>query len=511
MKCSLLVAFSALVLAPSQLNAKWYEAKTTHFIVYSEQKPDELKDYATQLERYDGAIRAVRKAPDTASSSKRVTVYVLKTAADVGSLYGNGGVLGFYKAPASGPVAFINSEPARDPTGLDGQVVFFHEYLHHLMLQDPTITYPTWMSEGYAEFFSTAKIHNDGSVEFGDAPQWRGAELHNLEGMPLGRMLGTVYTQLTDDEFISMYSRGWLLTHFLAFEPSRRGQVDRYVAAIKAGMSPLDAARQSFGDLAQLDHDLHTYLKRKTLPSRTIPAAMIKVGTVDIRPLNDGEDAILKTRLRLEAAETKGEARYIAGSAHEVADRFPKSVIVLATLARAELEAEHFDEAIAAADRLLAVDPHSVQGLTYKAAAMIEKAKDNPGSAIWGTIRGYLAEANHLDPKAPEPLKFYYWSYVRQGVKPPAEAVDGLLGALELAPEDGDLRLMSVRQLLSDKDLKTARMLFGPIAFSPHSGSARRRDLEIMDRINSGDGAGALAMLNEDEKKREKYGDAASR
>lgn len=507
MYCRLLVAFSALVFAPSQLIAKWYAATSTHFIVYSEQSPDELKAYALKIERYDGAIRAVRKISDSGGNPSRVTVYVLKSAADVGSLAGSDEVLGFYRAPASGPVAFINSEPKRDPSAADGQIVFFHEYLHHLMLQDPTITYPTWMSEGYAEFFSTANILKDGSVEFGDAPQWRGWELRNLDGIPLSRMLGAIYTQLTDKEYVSMYSRGWLLTHYLAFDSSRRGQIDRYVNAIRAGSPPLNAAYLAFGDLGRLDDELSAYLKRKTLPTSTVPASLIKVGPVEVQPLDEDEEAVVKLRLQLDGGPSKGAARYIAGSAEKAAERFPKSLVVLTTLARAELMAQHYDEAIAAADRALAVDPRSIPALTYRGWGMMEKAKDSPGSADWSAIRGYFSKANHLNPRAAEPLKLYYESYLKQGVAPPAEAVDGLLGALELAPEDGELRLMSVRQLLRDRDVKTARMLFAAIAYDAHTGSVRRRNLEIMDKINAGDGAGALAMLDADQKKREKDGD----
>jgi tetratricopeptide (TPR) repeat protein len=174
------------------------------------------------------------------------------------------------------------------------------------------------------------------------------------------------------------------------------------------------------------------------------------------------------------------------------------------------LMARHYDEAIATADRALAVDPRSIVALTYKGWGTMEKAKDSPGSADWGAIRGYFSKANHLNPMAAEPLMLYYESYLKQGITPPAEAANGLLGALELAPEDGELRLMSVRQLLRYRDVKTARMLFATIAYDAHTGSVRRRNLEIMDKINAGDGDGALTMLNEDQKKREKEDDLAS-
>ena len=69
MRLTLLAAAAASVLVPSSLNAKWYEAKSRHFTVYSEQTPDELKTYSTRLERYDGAIRAVRGTKARSPSS----------------------------------------------------------------------------------------------------------------------------------------------------------------------------------------------------------------------------------------------------------------------------------------------------------------------------------------------------------------------------------------------------------------------------------------------------------
>ena len=134
------------------------------------------------------------------------------------------------------------------------------------MLQDATAAYPTWMAEGYAEFFATAEFRNDGSVEFGMPPHYRGWELRLLDSLPLPHMLGGIYHQVTGQEWVSQYSHGWLLAHYLAFEPSRRGQVTRYVDLIQTGMPALDAAKQAFGDLKQLEKDLGRY--RAATPCR---------------------------------------------------------------------------------------------------------------------------------------------------------------------------------------------------------------------------------------------------
>ena len=66
------------------------------------------------------------------------------------------------------------------------------------------------------------------------------------------------------------------------------------------------------------------------------------------------------------------------------------------------------------------------------------------------------------------------------------------------------LRLMAVRQVLREGATAEARSLFTPIAYHPHSGKTKRRNLEIMDKITKADTKGALQLLDEDEKKRQK-------
>jgi tetratricopeptide (TPR) repeat protein len=499
-------ASAALALAPSQAMAAWYEAKTNHFIIYSEQKPEQLREYAAQLERFDSGVRAIRQMKDPPpTSTSRLTLYVVRDARAVADALGEpgSGVAGVYFGRASGPVSIANSEPKRNRWDLDGRTVFFHEYLHHLMLQSATIAYPTWMTEGYAEFFAPAEFHTDGSVEFGHPPHYRGAELRLLRGISLPEMLGGIYHQTTGQEWVSQYSRGWLLAHYLAFEPSRRGQASRYVDLIQTGMPALDAAKQAFGDLKTLEKDLDRYRGRDTLPTRIIPASMVKVGPVEVRPLGADEEAVLPLQIKMEGRmRDVATGRSAAGAARSAAERFPQSAIVMEVLARAELQAKRYAEASAAADKALALNPKAFKAMIYKGRAELELAKKNPQGVNWTAIRGWFSRANRLDVTAPEPLMYYYQTFVEQGAAPPAQAVDGLLFAVDLVPQDDDLRLTAVRQLLREGSPAEAKAMFAPIAYSPHFPKQKRRNLEIMEKISSGDGKGALVMLDEDEKKR---------
>ena len=274
------------------------------------------------------------------------------------------------------------------------------------------------------------------------------------------------------------------------------------MTAIQRGVPALEAAKQAFGDIKQLDRDLDRYYARKTIPTRTIPASLITVGPVELRPLNADEEGTIEVRMKLDADPKNG--RYLVSGARRTAELFPQSALAQALLARTEFEAKHYAEASAAADRALALNPKSIQAMIYKGRALMELAKPNPKTVDWKGIRGWFSKANHTDPHAPEPLMLYYQSYVKEGAAVPAQAVDGLLAALDSSPYDSDLRLLAVQQLLKEGDAKLAQMLYGPIAYSPHSGKQHRRDLEIMDKIKAGDGAGALVMLQEDQKKRDK-------
>ena len=501
-------ALAAFALAPVQAMAAWYEAKTNHFIIYSQQKPGELRNYAAQLERFDSGVRAVRQMKDPPpTSTSRLTLYVVRDGRAVEDALGapGSGVAGVYFGRASGPVSIANSQPKRNRWDLDGRTVFFHEYLHHLMLQDASVAYPTWMTEGYAEFFAPAEFHPDGSVEFGEPPHYRGAELRLLRGMPLPEMLGGIYHQTTGHEWQSQYSRGWLLAHYLAFEPSRRGQASRYLDLIQKGVPALDAAKQAFGDLTKLEKDLDRYRGQDTLPTRIIPASMIKVGSVEVRPLGEDEEAVLPLLIKLEGRiRDEATGRSAAGAARSAAERFPRSAAVMEVLARAELQSKRYEEASAAADKALALNPNSFKALIYKGRAQLELAKKNPQSANWAAVRSWFSMANRLDTQAPEPLMYYYQTFVEQGTNPPAQAVDGLLFAVDLVPQDDDQRLMAVRQLLKEGSAAEAKAYFAPIAYSPHFPKAKRRNLEIMEKITTGDAKGALEMLEEDERKRRK-------
>jgi tetratricopeptide (TPR) repeat protein len=480
-------------------SAEWQQAKTRHFIIYADAETADLQGYATKLERFDQAVRIARKMADPPlTDAGRLTIYAFKDIAAFDRLLETGsGIYGVYFARASGSLAYVARNTPHGPGELTSDIVFFHEYTHHLMLQGSSAYYPPWLREGFAEFLSTADIGENGTVTFGGAANHRSAGVYAPDhDFPVSAMVGDSYRSLDGWQWELLYSRGWLLTHYLTFEPTRKGQLERYVAEIQAGHTPLESARTAFGDLLQLDHDLDEYARRRSLSGISIQTDPAKIGSIAIRPLTEAEVAILPVQMESDFGVSPGTADRVAGKARRVESRFSDDPVVEGALAEAEYDADHYSTSVEAAERALAADPNNVHALIYKGRALMKEAKDKPTDANWEDIRSWFILANHLDAENPEPLKLYYQSFKEASAAPTPGAVRGLLYALVLAPQDDKLRLLAVRQLLLDRRVPEAKIAFGPLASDPHAREFHSTAQDIVAAMAASDAATAVSLID---------------
>lgn len=495
-----LLLLAAFLAAATPASAAWHEAKTRHFIIYSDAGADDLRDYATKLERFDQAVRTSRNMADPPlTDSGRLTIYALKDVGELDRILGTGrSIFGFYVTRTSGSFAYVARKKATSKADLNSDIIFFHEYAHHLMFQNASAFYPTWLVEGFAEFLSTAVIGANGDVTLGAPANHRSTGIFAIDhDLTLSAMVGANDRRLTAWQWELTYAKGWLLTHYLTFEPSRRGQLDRYAAGIRSGLKPLDAAKAAFGDLRTLDRELDRYADRKTLSAIVVPTDSANIGPIAIRPMREAEAAITPVVMQSNFGVTSATAGRVAAHARKIAARFPGDPLVQSSLAEAEFDAENYAAAVAAADRALAADPNRVHALIYRGRALAELAAADPQSANWGEIRSWFIRANRADPENPEPMILFYRTFEAEGKTPTASAVKGLLYALVLAPQDGQLRLTAVRQLLVDRRIAEARQAFLPLAYDPHARGFRDPAQDILAAIDAGDSAKALALIDD--------------
>jgi tetratricopeptide (TPR) repeat protein len=487
---------AAMLFLPGIAHADWYEASSRHFVVYSDQSPAGLRKFADRLERFDAAMRLLRGAKDEpVGKASRVTVYIVDDIGDVRKLHRSDRAAGFYIPRAGASLAVV---PRVTGEGIDPQSILLHEYAHHLMWSlAPNTVYPAWYIEGSAETLATVRFYDDGSIDVGRPPQYRGRGLMQGNGLPIARLLTARGGELSNNEREALYGRGWLLSHYLMLSGQRKGQLEAYLDLLNQGKSSIDAA-SVFGDLRQLDRELERY-KLSAFKVVRLNSAALAGGPIDLRKLTPGEAATMDVRIRSKVGVNAQTAPGVYERARKAAADYPDDPAAQLVLAEAAYDARDFAGAEAAAERSLKADPNRAEAHDYKAMARMAiaaQAKDR-SPETWREIRRIIAAANHIDPDDPRPLVLYYRSFLQPGATPSDSAKAGLARAFQLAPQDTRIRFNLARMRLHDGDKVEARALLAPLAYQPHPSPMSAAAARIMAIIDRGDTAQAIDSLGE--------------
>lgn len=509
MKIKGLLAATALTVSGTA-QATWFEASSRHFIVYSDDTLDHLKEYTQRLERFDGAVRVLHGDADPdRGNAGRVIVYVVPTVDDVQKLHKN--AAGFWN-PAALPIAVMpRATGAGGEHGFTPQAIMFHEYTHHWMLTSWSAAgIPAWYAEGAAEFHATAQVRPDGAVLFGAPPAYRMYGVTMLKNqMPVHDLLRAVPGKLEAEQTEALYGRGWLLTSYMTMDAARRKQLAEYIVAINSGKTPSDAAA-SLGGVT--DAKLDSWSRQPKFPSILVPADEIHIGDVRYRQLGPGEAAIMPTLIRSRSGVDEATAPRVVAQARAVAAQFPNDPAVQNELAEAELDNAEAGKLVdapagyarveAACDRALAADPKSMHALLYKGMAKEAAALDakKTDAATWNEVRRWYIAANRAETENAEPLIRFYNSFRLAKQVPTAGAQRGALYAYALAPHYANARVEAAKVLLTDGKVAEGRAAFAPIAYNGESGASK----ELSGVLTAIDSGGAQAGLDAIRKLEEK-------
>lgn len=519
----LLTAFAFLFVS-SPAAAEWWRAETNNFVIISEDDEDEVRRFAAELERFDMALRYLQNMPigeAQPTDATKLTVYRFGDVGDIGRMAGSSGVAGFYIPRAGDSVAF---SPAREErrrsmtvvdvdrsrnrvARLDAVSVLQHEYVHYFMMQHFPAAYPAWYVEGYAELLATIRFNEDGTFHVGDPPQYRAAQIFQLRQFPIEDMLDQEH-ELSGYEGYQFYGTGWLLAHYLNFDPTRLAQLNEYLVAIGQGEDSLTAARRIFGDLDQIDRELREY-RDGAFPGYDVTTPGYVEPQPQMRRLTEIEEDLIREEMELRRGVDKDDAAKIARDIIRKAGSgsMPSQSHALGLLARAYYYAEDYDNALAVGERLMEVDDTNILGPLVASWVAAERSGDDP--AWQERAVQYAADALMIDEHDPRTRIAYYYSFLAADMDVPENAVIALEQAFDTAGSDPTYRVFLARQLLFEDRLSDAKAVLQPIAFRGHnqgpSDDDEERDPtkrppnldEIMAKINAGDRDAALAMMDE--------------
>lgn len=491
-----LAAMMLALIASPAARAEWWEARTSHFVIYSETKREDAEKFARELERFDNALRTLQNMPvpgPDVGDANRLKVFRTGDTDRLGYILNasGGGIGGIYFPRAGNPVSFVPAREKRstsrhiDTSGpdLDIRTTLFHEYTHHFMLSNFGTAYPHWYREGFAELYSTIRFNDDGGFHVGDPPQARGEALQELTDVRLSRLLDTK-VKLTGLEYYQSYSYGWLLAHYLSFHPSRQGQLGAYLTALNKGEDSLEAAKKVFGDLDALQKEVRAYRRGPFLGYGVKPGGYVEP-QVTMRRMTAAEEAVMQTHMRSLRGVTPSQARGIANDLASKAAPYPDSLFAQIALAEAQIDAKNYDAADAAADRAIAADPESSAAHYWKGQVTLARAESD--KSLYAAARSHFIRARRLDSLDPRPAIGYYLSYYEAGEPIPEQALIVLEEVYPQASYDRQYRLLLGRQLLDESKGAIARSVLAPIAFGSH-GSDKENPLQaIVAAIDAND------------------------
>ena len=496
-----------LLFASPTFAATWHEAETTHFKIVSAGDEKDLRKFAERLEYFHTLLRLATGVSETGRPIVKVRVYLVNSIGDVKRLIGAPGsdIAGYYSPREDGAIAVV---PRTTGDGIfTGQLVLFHEYSHHYMLQYTPVAYPSWYVEGFAEIASTASFERKGAITFGKAASHRQYELDAGMSYPVAKMLDGTYLEDREKGRGWSYGDAWTLTHYLTFSDQRRGQLRAYLNAINAGKK-MAVAAQVFGDLGELQREVSVYLSGRSFSYRAVPIKEGSAGPIAMRTLGAAESALIDMQIEFErhtflptkgddeaqdvfdkrlAAAKQDRVAYLA-KVEAVANRFSGEIDGWLLLADARCAVEEYSACTTAADRALAIAPDNERALVRKAQAMIGAAQDLPPAQRDPQVKAaqtMLNKANAADPNDPLALLWLYKSYGAMGRAADDDGFVALMTVVQLIPQEDGPRLMLAQELIRRGGLRDARIILRPLAYSPHESGSSRQARKLLDEVET--------------------------
>ena len=308
----------------------WVEIRTTHFVVTSDGGEKTARHVADQFELL---LRVFQATMPNARFSNGIPVQIL--AARDGQSFARL----FPEFPFDKRRPQPNGLFAPGPekiyigirTNVSGPVPYddiYRDYAH-MILNLSYRNLPPWLEEGYSDVYASITF-TDRGVRIGRPDPNDMSTLYESPLLPLDLVFhvdrNSPYYSAGDKTTVySAESRA--LVHFLLSDPQLSGTkaLDQYITNVEGGADTLQAAKQAFGDINQLQSKLEAYIKAtKALPSEIAVAA--------------GGDSVgsVKTLSTAEAEARMGDFSANRGKRDDAQDKLEDALKLDPSLADAE-------------------------------------------------------------------------------------------------------------------------------------------------------------------------------
>lgn len=248
------------------LKRAWFEARTSHFAMFSCAPTQQVARVGARLEQFREAYSSLAGAQ--AVVSQPIVVMVFPDHASLEPF------LPVYQGKPANLAAFFHRSSDENlialyVTGTNSGSLenVFHEYTH-LLLRHNAPFWPLWLSEGMADIYATFEPGPERTARIGAPHPLYLNLLARRPLMPLSELFAVDHESPDYNERDRQgifYAESWLLTHYLMLgdNPQNKAHFGQLTVLLKQGQSPSQAFTNAFHvTLAQMENQLRAYFLR---------------------------------------------------------------------------------------------------------------------------------------------------------------------------------------------------------------------------------------------------------
>ncbi len=262
----------------SDHNQNWIEVQSPHFIVLSNAGEKEGRRVAAQFENMRALFHTVFPKARV-DAGKPTIVFALRNEDSLKLFlpaYGTNPnakkLAGLFLARTDMNFALVRTDVAT--TSANEFHTLYHEYTHSIVRMNFR-GLPLWLDEGFAEFYGNTQFESH-TASFGMADP---NLIRALQREPLIPVANLVSADASSPLYNArehsgiFYAESWAVVHYFMMSPDVRKDalLDKYLAALQSTDDPIEAARQSFGDLKRLADKLEMYARQYSFYSARLP------------------------------------------------------------------------------------------------------------------------------------------------------------------------------------------------------------------------------------------------
>jgi len=263
--------------APADKPETWIEVLTPHFIVASNDGENTARRFADQFEQIRFLYSKALNPGLHLDPGYPILIFAVKNEKSLSQLIPEYWAEKGHTHPAG---LFVPGQEKNyialriDVEGEYPYLPIYHEYVH-LIVNLNYQHFPLWLNEGFADFLGCATLTAKG----GKLGQPSSSELYALQQsklLPLDLLFkvdhqSPYYNEANKTNIF--YSESWALVHYLMLDPARQKEqsLSKYISFVENGADPVEAANRAFGDLAQMQKALQSYITKTSYLEYVVP------------------------------------------------------------------------------------------------------------------------------------------------------------------------------------------------------------------------------------------------